>query len=440
LTRLADLGAPLARVPMATPHAAVTGTSQAEAQVVIRLFAVDDGTTVSVLAGGTGRVLAEGDDPRLPTACVAKDVWVVGGTVAPVIVGPRLPQVDFGGSLPTRAADALYWTNRSAERAEAMARTVGAVVRRLEQDPGLAVLDEGAWARRMIAVLRAIRHNAGVPAEPGSANPLPPDAELGLSAHGELTAELGAVPAAIAHEIGALLTEATTVREYLSTATGRVLADLAELRAAISSGSAGIHDLFPVLGDFAAFAGLWHESIVRGPAWRIGDTGRRLERALVVLDLVEAAVAGMGVDAMSAPAACAGSGVADDVYAAEIEAGVIEVLLSANESLVAYRRRYRSDVEFDATIALLIHDATNPRSLVSAIDLLERHAVDGDWQVGVELAVRARQALTLPLAELLPATRAVIEEIGLRVVERWFSSPVAPILMRPTDLVCHEHG
>ena len=126
-----------------------------------------------------------------------------------------------------------------------------------------------------------------------------------------------------------------------------------------------------MLADFAAFAGLWHESIVRGPAWRIGDTGRRLERALVVIDLVAAALDG---------------GRGESSGSADVEAAVVEVLLAANESLVAYRRRHRSDVELEAAISLLIHDDTNPRSLVSAIDRLERHALDSDWPVERSLA------------------------------------------------------
>ena len=175
-----------------------------------------------------------------------------------------------------------------------------------------------------------------------------------------------------------------------------------------------------MLADFAAFAGLWHESIVRGPAWRIGDTGRRLERALVVIDLVEAAVDGGSARRRSG--------------SPDIEAAVVEVLLAANESLVAYRRRHRSDVELEAAISLLIHDDTNPRSLVSAIDRLERHAIEGDWPVERALAERARAALALPLGELLPAARAVIDEAGVRVIERWFSAPVSPVVLRPTEV------
>jgi uncharacterized alpha-E superfamily protein len=401
LPRLVDLAAPLAAVPT-TPAA---GSPADSAGVVLRMFAVDDGVNVAVLPGGTGRVLAPGDDPRVPTACVAKDVWVLGRTLAP-IVGPRLPQVDFGRSLPTRAADALYWTNRSAERAEAMARTARVVASRIEQDPGLSVLDDGGWIRRMVEVLRSVRR------EGRGGGPVSDDL-------GTLHAEVDRLTVAVAHEVGSLLTAATTVREYLSTTTGRVLAHLAELRAAFNAHEAGVDDLDAVLADFAAFAGLWHESIVRGPAWRIGDTGRRLERALVVIDLVEAVLRSDG-------------GV--EPVTGDVEAAAVEVLLAANESLVAYRRRHRSDVELDAAISLLIHDDTNPRSLVSAIDRLQRHAEEGEWPVGLQLADRARATLGLPLPQLLVEARAVIDEVGTSVIERWFSSPVAPIVLRPTEV------
>ena len=271
------------------------------------------------------------------------------------------------------------------------------------------MLHGGGWAERMLDVLAAVSARSF-------------DTRSAGDAPERLAGDLARLGRSVADEIGALLTEATTVREYLSVTTGRVLAHLAELRAGLATGSVGVDDLDAVLTDFAAFAGLWHESIVRGPAWRIGDTGRRLERALVVLDLVESAI---GPERPP--------GVRVDDAQREVDAVAIEVLLAANESLVAYRRRHRSDVELDAAIALLLHDDSNPRSLVTAIERLRRHADDGGWALGVELADRARDTLALPLRELLPAARAVIEELGTRVVERWFSSPVSPILMRPTD-------
>ncbi len=398
LTRLPSRDSPLATMPIAP---SLMNPALDNAPVVIRLFAVHDGKSVSVMTGGTGRVLAPGDDPRNPTACAAKDVWVLGRS-APAVIGPRLPQVDFGRSLPTRAADALYWTNRAAERAEAMARTARVVSARLQQDPGLAEMHGGAWTSRAIRIAHAVRHDAWT--------------ELASTPSAEgLQRELGALCNAVALEVGSLLTEATTVREYLSVTAGRVLAHLAELRTGLQRGDAAVDDLDAVLADFAAFSGMWHESTVRGPAWRIGDTGRRLERCLVVLDLVDAAV---GQSSLDPP---------------DVEAAAIEVLLAANESLVAYRRRHRSDVEASAAIALLVHDQTNPRSLAASIEQLSRHVREGEWDVGHELAQTAHEALALPLGELLPAVRGVILDAGAKVVERWFSSPVVPIMLRPTE-------
>lgn len=397
LPELDDPARRLATVPLAPGTGA---PDVGEASVVVRLFAVHDGTRVHVLPGGTGRVLAPGDHPANPTACTAKDVWVLGWTPAPVVSPPPLPQVDFGRSVPTRAADALYWTNRAAERAEAMARTMRVISSRLEQDPGLATMNAGAWCARMCAIAdRVVRR--------------PIDVELPRTTD-RLIEHMSMVGDGVADEIGVLLTEATTVREFLSVTTGRVLSHLAELRSALQQRLTVVDDLDAVLADFAAIAGLWQESTVRGPAWRIGDTGRRLERCLVVLDLIEGALAAGAV-------------------AGDVDAATIEVLLAANDSLVAYRRRHRSDVEIDLALRLLVSDASNPRSLAASIDRLEQHAADGEDALGDDLVPAARAALSLPVGEMIPTLRGLIDAAGQRVVGRWFSTPVNPIPLTPNE-------
>ncbi|MAT07160.1 MAG: hypothetical protein CL424_19180 [Acidimicrobiaceae bacterium] len=375
---------------------------------VVRLFAVHDGERVHVLPGGTGRVLAPGDDPAEPTACVAKDVWVLGWSPPPVVAPPRLPQVDFGRSVPTRAADALYWTNRAAERAEAMARTMRVVSARIEQDPGLASMSGGAWCERMGAMIdRVMRHPA-------------PDSISDASALADRLSDVGD---GVAAEIGVLLTEATTVREFLSVTTGRVLSHLAELRSSLQRRVTVVDDLDAVLADFAALAGLWQESTVRGPAWRIGDTGRRLERCLVVLDLLDGAL-GTGADRPDR---------ADvdraDFDRPEVVAPVLEALLAANDSLVAYRRRHRSEVDPELAVRLLVGDASNPRSLAASIERLAAHVDDGEGALGDDFLERARACLTWPVDRLVPELRALVDEAGTGMVGRWFSTPVDPIPM-----------
>ena len=50
-----------------------------------------------------------------------------------------------------------------------------------------------------------------------------------------------------------------------------------------------------------------------------------------------------------------------------------EVVLTAHESLVAYRRRYRSDVRVDAVLDLIVGDDTNPRALAFQLDRMAEH-------------------------------------------------------------------
>ena len=108
------------------------GTNHVQRAVTLRLHLVASDMGIDVLQGGSARVLHDGDDPAAPTAATAKDVWVVGGTVAPPSVRRRepLPQVDLIASVPTRAAEALFWAGRAMERAELVARAIEIVLDR----------------------------------------------------------------------------------------------------------------------------------------------------------------------------------------------------------------------------------------------------------------------------------------------------------------------
>ena len=55
---------------------------------------------------------------------------------------------------------------------------------------------------------------------------------------------------------------------------------------------------------------------------------------------------------------------------AELRGLVYETLLACCESLVAFRRRYRSDIEVGALAQFLLSDAGNPRSLRYQLDQL----------------------------------------------------------------------
>ncbi len=400
-------------VPLAT-YPTLVDDGVVERNVVLRLFASDDGDSVWVARGGVGRVLNPGDDLNDPTSALVKDIWVLGGDQHRP-PSHRLPQVDLRGSLPTRAASALYWANRAAERAETIARLSRVIRSRVEFDPDIITLDGGVLASAVGQLAGAVGRMP-VPDGPGPGDDGSAYVEqiLGLLSH------------ALHDRLGALLGEALTVREYLSATTGRSLARLADRRPAAQAGPMTVDELDSILGEFAAFVGLWHESTVRGPAWQIGDTGRRLERCRTILNTLNAVFTGTSDDSPT------GVVLADAQLSEEARDWLIEVVLAANESLVTYRRRYRSDVEPEATVDLLVLDESNPRSLAAALAEIDRSAHASDWTRGQEIISDATAALELRYADLLAAVDANIVAADQAIVARWFSAPVAPIAMRRT--------
>lgn len=376
------------------------GDRLAALPVVLRLQVTRVGDEHVVLQGGTARVLLDGDRPTHPTSGLVKDVWVTGAPPRLRVRPPAPPQVDFGGSVPKRVADSMYWLGRAAERAEVAARTTRVVADQLQLDPMLAELADGSWSAAAVALLRAAR---SVPSGTG----LTLSAEVAAEVADEVALTHRAASASVAN----LVQEAASVREYLSITTGRVLGRLARN-----------DDLESLLVDLAALSGLVMESTVRGPSWRFLDLGRRIERALAVLGTVEAALA---------------PGVAP--FARQ---PVADAVLAANESLVAYRRRHRSEVDLGAVLDLLLHDDTNPRSLAFQLDRLREHAAGLGWREGLALVDEASTRLLTPVDQtfvggrlvsldaLVVAVRTPLLGLVDSVVRSWFADPVNPTAMR----------
>ncbi len=366
------------------------GEAVVERPVVLRLHAVADDDGVDVLAGGVARVLAPGDDPVTPTAATAKDIWVLGRSRAPHVVSRRqpLPQVDLIASVPTRAAEALFWAGRAVERSEAIARALRVVLDRTGE-----VIEVDGWVAPALAMLTEVAGVNGVNGEAraGEADPPTPDAVID-----------GAV-VALSRQLGAMFAEVSSVREFFSVTAGRVLARLADRRSALRSAGeleepfVDIGMIDGVLIDLASFTGLWNESVVHGPAWRFGEIGRRLERVFAVIDTVRGA---------SRPV------VPESAELSFATRGLIEIVLASNESLVAYRRRYRSDVELAPAMQLLLASERNPRAAAAALDVVRREALELAWEFG---ALEADELLGL----LRSADLSSIESVELLLTTVW---------------------
>jgi len=92
--------------------------------------------------------------------------------------------------------------------------------------------------------------------------------------------------------------------------------------------------------SLAAFSGLATDNMTRGHGWRFLDMGRRIERAIQLVQLIRR---GIGFDAT------------------EAEASMSTALEIADCSLT-YRSRYRNAMQADLVFDLLLLDENNPRS------------------------------------------------------------------------------
>lgn len=350
-TRIDDvLGRRAERVPCLVDGRVV------EHPVVLRFHAVATEDGIAVIPGANGRVIEAHDDPTLPTPSRAKDVWVLGDDVAPAIAADArpAPQVDFITSVPTRAADSLYWLGRASERAEAVARSM----RVIAVAPPLATWSgQPTPAMRLLAALTGSAVPTADPAGAGTDSTLAGARRLSVQA----------AASSLEFHIGSMLAESASVREFLSTTTGRVLGEMVDSRQSLAQRPDDVDALDAILFQLSAFAGLWSESVVRGPAWYFGDFAKRYERALVAITSASMA---MRIDT-------------DGSLADPGRRRGLEAVLGANDSLVAYRRRHRSDVELDAVLALVLHDQRNPRSAAASIAGMIRNASAIGWTAGI---------------------------------------------------------
>jgi uncharacterized alpha-E superfamily protein len=368
---------------------ALINRSLVPVEVVVRAAIVNGRDEVVVLPGGVARAR---------NASVTKDVWVLAPE--PVSFGRPpaavLPQVDFRGSLPTRSAESLFWLGRHAERTEMIARATNSIATRVETDGRNATPE---WLPVALAGLREVAR---------SVRTIAPSEEVGVdlwSVFAEGVTSLGL-------SLTGLVASARSARAFLSQTAWRVIARVENARVALDGVARQEHmfvlteSLDDLLLDLSALAGASMESVVRGPGWMFWDLGRRVDRALLTLGLIEATLVN-----------------ADDV------APVAEVVLSSCESLIAYRRRYRSDLRLDAVVDLIVFDGSNPRSVAFQIDrirdhhatLPQPHSEMADQILQAADALAQGMTVGVPLGELIMATRGPL----LRYVEAlgatWFS-------------------
>jgi uncharacterized circularly permuted ATP-grasp superfamily protein/uncharacterized alpha-E superfamily protein len=361
----------------------------------LRAFVIARDGSYVAMPGGIGRVPAPGARVRVPhpadrpQASWSKDLWVLAseperqGTSllsepAPTGAGPLvLPSPPtIAGSLPSRSAENLYWAGRYAERSEQLIRWGRTVLARVSD----AAPPPDAAAPDWLIDLGSAMAGLGARADAMSA---------GSDLTGSVIARLfDTDDGDLVVPLRRLASASASVRELLSGDTWQLvdaieeeLERLSRFTPTTAAGSQRV--LGRLLASLFALGGLTAESVVRDPVWLFLDVGRRLERARAVVSTSTATL----VRARDA----------------DSDALVHESVLSANDSLITYRRRYRSRLQIASVLELLLGDPSNPRSLVYQVDRLVEHAAAlpaGSSDSGEVSQVAAEVSQLLRLADL----------------------------------------
>jgi uncharacterized circularly permuted ATP-grasp superfamily protein/uncharacterized alpha-E superfamily protein len=391
--------------PLTLSQAPTLGSHGVRSQALsLRTFTLRYGSTYRPLVGGLANVFEAGQ------ATSSKDVWVLkdkpedadqGLTDVLAMTNVRAP-----AAMVPRVLEDMFWFGRYAERAEDMLRLVLTAHAGAEDFRSRPYTSGGA---SLGVLMRAIARLSGTPF---ADDQLDDDfRSLLLDAYR---------PGSVAHSLSALRDAAQSVRDQLSPDTWQAFSSTDRAAAALRTyhyshqvaESAG-----RMLTGVLSLQGVT-ANMIRDPGWRMIGAGRSVERGLQLCHLLRATTTiRRGID---------------------IDRDLHNSVLSAAESAVTHRRRYRGYVRLASILELLLLDADNPRSLAFGIAELREHLAAMPDSTGSTRPERLLDDLADELDRVDIAALAAVEGESRPNLERFLDGYIGQ-LTRLADAIGDLH-
>jgi uncharacterized circularly permuted ATP-grasp superfamily protein/uncharacterized alpha-E superfamily protein len=325
--------------------------------LMLRVFAIANEDSYSVIPGGLTWISSGLDSfiASMRRGGGSKDTWVTSS--GPITQTTLLPGASHGLAisratfdLPSRVADNLFWLGRYVERVDSAVRTSRAILSRL-QEPDRASTGPAVGVRTLCA-LGLLPPRLGVEVH----NPSNNGRESELEREMLLMIYDAEQKSSIGWTLDQLHGIAWLLRDRFSADAWRILNRFSQ-QFTIKPGDdplqlASTRSLLDeALMTLSAFSGLAAESMTRGDGWRFLEIGRRLERALQMIELLRH---GLGTDAAD-------------------QSADLQMLLEIADSSLTYRSRYLTSLQADLVADLLLLDEVNPRSAAFQLLRLREH-------------------------------------------------------------------
>ena len=321
---------------------------------VLRMFLCASSDGYTAMPGALARI-ASSVEPLLDDSVQnqgSKDVWVLSDKPVEQFsllnVLETVSEFSRGSDLPSRVAEHLLWLGRYLERAEGMLRLVRSVLRRLSGELRWGDIPELPFLLYALA----------------DSTDTAPALEVsdGAIRYAALEKQLLSViydrerSTSIFSLLKKVQDTAQHVNDRLSLDSRRVLSGLEQVLVLRSPGGwEPVGEAQELLNELlfilSAFSGLAMESMTRGLGWRFMDMGRRIERALNQINLIQKCIPPDGIN----------------------DQKNLEALLEVSDSIMTYISRYRSAFQFAPVLDLLLVDESNPKSLAFQLLQLAEH-------------------------------------------------------------------
>ena len=412
------------QVALSTVPAWETGDRLTPRHLVLRVFVTASEGSYAVMPGGLTRITSSLDSlvASMQHGGGSKDTWVFSGGPVPqtTLLTSASASLEVNRAtfeLPSRVADNLFWLGRYVERVESAVRIARAILTRMyqESDPvSAAGLEAG------VRIMTALGHlpsrveangngksGAAVKAGNGVKSDQLQKAEAIAKPDREAKPEQPAKPEqrenALEREMLAMIYDseektslgwtlhqlrrvAWLLRDRFSADAWRILNRFDQQFAKRPEDeplpiATALNLLDDAIMTLSAFSGLVMESMTRGDGWRFLDIGRRLERALQMVEMLRHGLSSDSPD----------------------EGGELQSLLEIADSTLTYRSRYLTSMQANLVLDLLLLDEVNPRSAAFQLARLREHVEElprrtansrksAEWRIAVRMLTAVQLA------------------------------------------------